>query len=625
MSKTKHLFLFSAMLTLSLASCGGSDSSSGTMTPPSDAIENSFAENDGVISADKDFYKVLNLASGQRYLIGHLEGATLHALTCSGKGSALTYAEKSGGGSTSTRSSSFQIDGLSLSINPDGTLVFAEQSQKASSGSPNSSMDSLPPSSVSWETGGTPLYGPPPTAKGEWIYSDGLLSFVTADATKYIRYGNGFYSATDDKQYATALTIYTDGESQSKAISAQMQPNAYVDSSSFAAPTYTLGLKEGVSANSVAWNIDGAVTENASLSYTPSELSDKGCGVFPISATVSGRDEAGYYYRETSYTVNLIVASGVIPNSLLTFSDVHEEFSLIGEAIEEVMGENGGRIPSLIVATGDWVNGATPEDEVLRSVYLPQIKGQIGGIDAVYVAGNHESYLSVATASVEANLGADETNLDGIGVIFDSNSAAAKANGKSSLSASGLIVYGINYFSIEEQLEDGTYTHSYAPVIEELKDYLESIKSSYAGELILISSHSGLHALGVDPHSDVTDPFGGNSAYNIDQSNALADLLNEYAENYGMNFSFLFGHNHSKGETEFVIAPGERIYATESFADKRVVNEKIEFSYGHAGYLSTEIGSASAHYSFLDWDDASYRLIFKELGGATITTLIAKR
>lgn len=173
--------------------------------------------------------------------------------------------------------------------------------------------------------------------------------------------------------------------------------------------------------------------------------------------------------------------------------------------------------------------------------------------------------------------------------------------------------------------KEGKITYTYENVIPQLKEFLDSLKDQYQGEMILISAHAGLHTLGLDPHSDVEEVFGGKDAYNIEKSNEMVDLLNEYALSYQMNISFQFGHNHSKQESEFLLTPGERIYTTKSYLEKSVVNEEIQFSYGHMGYLSTSIGSANAHYTLMSLNDTSYTLSLKQLDGLSITTIINKK
>ncbi len=599
---------------IALCACSGSSSASSSSVAPSSigVSVSSLQESGGIISLNQAYYKVNNLVSGQTYLLGYLQEGVLKTIGATDVGCELVYTLRSGGGSRSENSSALAINDYELSV-VNGTLSFAKKdSTSLSSSSMPFSSEDVPPA--------------PKDEKGQWVYDGSSLAYAQKDRTSYVHFDGASFVLKDTLDGLSPISAYTSGAVKSPCIEAQPETASYVLKDEFKAPTYAISVKEGVVVDDAKWYLNGVCSDTDSLSFSPTELADKECGVYPIYCEIAGHDANGVYYQETSFTTNFIIASGIIPNSVLTFSDVHEEYSMIGKAIAETMAKNGGMIPALIVATGDWVNGATPPDEVIHSFYLPQIKGQLGGIDAVYVAGNHESYLSIAQASIESGLGADESNLDGMGVIFDTSSAGFSANAKSSALNGGLIVYGINYFSLEKAAAEGEMpTYSYDAAIADLRAFLEERKATYNGELILISAHAGLHALGIDPHSDVTTEFGGDAGYNIDHANMMADLLNEYAEDYGMNFSFLFGHNHSKKETEFCIAPGERLYAVEDFQAKEVVNEEILFSYAHAGYLSSSIGSASAHYTFIEYDDDSYRLGFSQLAGKTISTVVEKR
>ena len=77
-----------------------------------------------------------------------------------------------------------------------------------------------------------------------------------------------------------------------------------------------------------------------------------GVSVRSQRGALPGRDARGYYYRETSVTVNFIVTGGVIPNSFLIFSDVHEEFEHIGAAIAEYIEPLGYGIVEDLVGHG---------------------------------------------------------------------------------------------------------------------------------------------------------------------------------------------------------------------------------------------------------------------------------
>ncbi len=559
----KKELLLGTILLLSMFSCGNNQVEDYTIKTFNKIDE------EGILTVGAKYYKVKEMISGQRYFIGYLENNNLTTLGNDDKGCIFDYTYNSTGSSTSKPSTALFMDTYYLDV-IQGELQYLKV-EESSFPSPRDYQMFLR------------------TNFGIWTYQDSYLQYQKENLIYYVSYLKDTFQVVTDKEQATPLTIYTNGETLSQGISKQINTNSYVLEDSFTLPTYSIEVDSKVTIDDVKWYLNEEENDTDNLSFTIENLTKEDIGVYPLYAKYFGHDEENYYYREKTYTTNFIIAKGTLENTLLTFSDVHEEFSLIGKAIQETMDQNEGKIPSLVVATGDWVNGPTPADEILENVYLPQVQGQIGGIDAVYVAGNHESYLSVAKASIASSLGADETNLDGVGVIFDSRSQDYLTHARSSKNIQGLIVFGINYFALEKVDEEGKITYTYENVIPQLKEVLDSLKDQYQGEMILISAHAGLHTLGLDPHSDVEEVFGGKDAYNIEKSNEMVDLLNEYALSYQMNFSFQFGHNHSKQESEFLLTPGERIYTTKSYLEKSVVNEEIQFSYGHMGYLSTSI------------------------------------
>ena len=164
------------------------------------------------------------------------------------------------------------------------------------------------------------------------------------------------------------------------------------------------------------------------------------------------------------------------------------------------MEDHDGKVPALVVCTGDWVNGTTVGKEQMENEYFPRIDGQLGGLDTVYVAGNHDSGEAAADASVQAGLGAEADDLaDGAGVVFDS--AVRTGSGNSSLEAEGLIEYAVNYAALAGK--DGTFT--YAGVLPDLESWLSALSLHYSGELVVIAAHAGLHVLGRQEESTETD------------------------------------------------------------------------------------------------------------------------
>ena len=103
----------------------------------------------------------------------------------------------------------------------------------------------------------------------------------------------------------------------------------------------------------------------------------------------------------------------------------------------------------------------------------------------------------------------------------------------------------------------------------------------------------------------------GSNAYNIGNSYDITQLINSYAEKYGMNILFLFGHDHSQSEKEFILEKGDTIVCPTDSASKLKQELPLDFTYAHAGYLSTVIGIADAHFSFIrkSGDKLTYELL----------------
>ncbi|MCC8357627.1 MAG: hypothetical protein LJU34_07340 [Oscillospiraceae bacterium] len=84
-------------------------------------------------------------------------------------------------------------------------------------------------------------------------------------------------------------------------------------------------------------------------------------------------------------------------------------------------------------------------------------------------------------------------------------------------------------------------------------------------------------------------------------SAAMVELLNYYATEYGMDIMFFFGHDHSKGESEFYLTVGDEITSTVSYADQTSNTYTLAFTYAHAGYITNTIGGEE-NYTLVTWD-----------------------
>lgn len=459
-----------------------------------------------------------------------------------------------------------------------------------------------------------------------WKYESGNLYYTSADIDYYIKLDEKSrtgLSYTDDVSEADKINIYTHGERLGKCITEQPKSESYVIADSgYEATIYSISVSENTEIDAVIWYVDDESYQNNSLEFRADSLKGQSAGVHKVKCLVEGHDSENTHYRETSATASFIIANGVIPDSFMTFSDLHEEFNLIGDAITTVMDENNGCIPSLIVCSGDWVNGPSGDYDRVMNQFYPRFVAQFGGIDAVFVAGNHDNGKAAADMSVLAGLGADKISENNCGVIFSGNSDEVNQNANSGKYGKSLVVYGINYQASAER-NGFTWNYDYTNVINDLGEFLENTSKNYNGELIVISAHSGLHILGIQPESvnpenHSISNWAGDGAYNIDKSDELAELINRYSADYDMNIIYLFGHNHSRKETEMFLSDGDTVISTHSYQSKQKVSQILNFTYAHSGYLSSEIGCADKMFSIIKCDGESFTYDLMKIGSGIV-------
>jgi uncharacterized Zn-binding protein involved in type VI secretion len=259
----------------------------------------------------------------------------------------------------------------------------------------------------------------------------------------------------------------------------------------------------------------------------------------------------------------------------------------------------------------------------MLSDYFPKMKPCLGGLDTVYVAGNHDSGEAIVKMNGLSGISSGDQTAAG-GEIFRGSSKSVQSHNRNSAFAQGIVVYGLNYQACVR--EDGTF--SYEDVLPDIESFLKTTAKDYKGETVIISAHSGLHVMGKDAASTGRDgkelsEWAGGNAYNVSGSYELTKLLNTYAEKYNMNILYLFGHDHSKGEAEFILSPGDSITGTKDYSESTFGSQKLSFTYAHSAYLSTHIGSADAHFSFIynNRDEIVYNFMSLK-GEETSTTLI---
>ncbi len=299
------------------------------------------------------------------------------------------------------------------------------------------------------------------------------------------------------------------------------------------------------------------------------ELLHVSAGVYAIRCEASVPLKDGTTETLSSWTVNYIVAKGVMERSLITFSDLHETWENLGRALQDIMDASGGYLPETVVATGDFANGRYEGSEEKGSAFamqiLERVRLQLGGLNTFWVAGNHD------------------------------NAAACRNAAEADYTETGdLIVLSYDYLSASSG-ETGR---------DDLRRQLEKIAENYQGEVILVAAHSGLHVLGLDPASAVrgVKAWSGGDGYNMDGAAETVKMLNEFAETYGMKIVYFFGHNHTRGEKEFRKLPGGSILSPTEVKQKAAERISLDFIYAHAGYL-TNSRNGEEKYTFMTWDE----------------------
>ena len=481
--------------------------------------------------------------------------------------------------------------------------------------------------------GGLGMYYSDDTGDRTWAHEDAKLCYRTESELLYLKYDaedEPSFSLTAVKAEAAEVLLYARQDTVSRCIVRQPAAESYVtEGSGYPAPVFSVGLSD-VTVDRVQWFADDEDQHCDALNFSADCLKDRPAGVHRIRCQVTAHDSDGVHYCEDSAEASFVIAKGVVPDSVMTFSDIHEEYGFISDAIEQIMEKTGGYIPSLVICSGDFVYGPTAEKDRELSWYFPQIVSQLGGLDAVYVAGNHDSAEAASVMSAAAGLGAAHDLPAKGGVIFRGESEAVAQNGTNSRFAKGILTYGINFDAALRRTDRGLY-YTYEDVIGDVDRFLSEAAEQYHGELIVISAHSGLHVVGVQFETpyDYQPMYGywaGENAYNIDQSFALAQTINRYAEQYDMDILYLFGHDHSRGELEFFLTDGDTLISPVRYEDRLHDTMTLSFTYANAGYLSTVIGSASRKFSFIyrDGDKFSYDLISAANGSSRHREFTAK-
>lgn len=549
------------------------------------------------------YKRVAGFADGQEYIIAVNTEQGLYA---------LTYSEKSGiyaaivGEAFVPENESWEADslfrGISL-LKDDHELNVDEESGELTAPVAEKNQGGRPPKPPEDEKGGDKRPGPPPAEGFEYAYGGGTgtLSFKKEDNALYVCFDEDetkFYTS-DSAENAANIILYTIGKGTGGLITKQPEScDLYVKGDeNYKTPEYSVETKlSGLEDVTCTWYLDKTPVQTAGEVFKLDGFADLRPGVHDIYALVSFKDGYGTWFDDESFHVNFISCTGYIPISFLTFSDVHYEFNSVGIAVSEIMNENEGRVPALIICTGDWAQaGSYVGEETTTDILIPALKAQMGGIDAYFVAGNHEN----GAAAKKANSGFTISPLD-----------------------NGLHIFGIDYDDIVITDGEGNKTFSYINVIPRLQQFLYELAKMGEKGPIVISSHTGLHVLGVQTESN-SAKWAGNNDYNVDMSYEMAGLINSYASEYGMDIIFFFGHDHSKQEEEFDLGPGDVLHAEKNYAEKTYEPVEISFYYRHAGYLTSGIGG-NRHYSFVTWDDDSVKIDFCQIENGKETDIYSR-
>jgi len=416
------------------------------------------------------------------------------------------------------------------------------------------------------------------------------------------------FGCSKDSRKAMTIFIYTDGAVQTECISSYLAPMPYWITSEQHPTIVTPSIAHSDNL-SEQWHLAGQDYDYADAVVTALN-SIREPGVYPVTCTVYGK-QGDIHYRETSAPSNYIVASGVLPNSVLTFSDVHMEFEGIGAAINETIQDYDGKIPSLVICTGDWANGHGSTDTEYAAI-MSRINAQLSQLDTVYVAGNHEPGSLASIATKDSDLGADSSFIDnGYGQIFNSTSAGVTGHGKNSRYTGPLAVYGINYDGLKQN--DAV---SYSHIVDHAAQFLKTVAAADPETMVIFSTHAGTHVL--------SDKWSGGASYNINDSDRIVAAINEAAQNYNLDVLFLFGHDHSKNEEEFLHTRGETINVPVDSSSLVSKSMALSYTYAHAGYLTSSIGAGHRHYTLLTWDDNSITYNLRHIGGDTKQTVIER-
>ena len=139
----------------------------------------------------------------------------------------------------------------------------------------------------------------------------------------YDEYTAPHFRSTNISSMASTINIYTNGETLGRCIGVQPYAESYVIAGSdYKAPVFTGEMKnENIIPDKITWYINDEEQSETGAVFTAESLRGRPVGTYNVSCLVEAHDIEEVHYREKSEDALFVVANGVIPDSVLTFSD----------------------------------------------------------------------------------------------------------------------------------------------------------------------------------------------------------------------------------------------------------------------------------------------------------------
>ncbi len=483
------------------------------------------AETEGV--QDSVFKLTDHLTDGKEYLI---------VSTASGSGYALA---NPGGSSSGASMGSAAVAVETGDVDGDGTAdayIAAEDSAIVWTASANGSRFDLTNASdyLEGKSGDVKIFSSQQYADRGWTYTGGQLQHEGGDNTYKVYCSDGSftstYNSTDEKVYLFEKTETVSGTAEVTGVSLSAE---------------TLALRVGETAEltaiiapanaankEVTWSSDNEAVAAVSASGVVTAVSE-GTAIITVT-TVEGGLEADCTVTVTPKPVGQGVNIGIT-------SDVHGNVSGLRTWLQAVQSAVDPNLDSMLYC-GDYSYQMSNLDAFVND-YLQIVsatKELVGDGRGVYTSGNHEYYIGNREIALDSRF----TDVDGFVRIGEA------------LVEDNYIVYcmgaagwysGIGTFPDED--------------IQTMAEYLEAAPTDIP---IFIPAHFPLHQ---------------NSGRTITGAEDMIEVLNEHP-----NVIFLWGHNHSQGDSHY----GQILKAGDSITYASGKSMEINFTYACAGGMYQE-------------------------------------